>query len=535
MPGSQSLASTLLFSVYGNGTGASSGVAWYTSCPNCIVIEPANIETGPFNLDTTIIRSGTPSSSNQMIQCDGSSFPTAAWYIIRDLYIDGNFYAGNGVLSQNCHHIAVLNNYIRRNISSGIDFGTSDYDIALNNVIVDNGYNPNNVTGYATSCSSGISFNLLQEFDSYAGLHNVACGNYVVSSFCHTSQHSDGNAIVIDNSANSTTPATLICNNLAVGNGGRSFEADQNQSNGTAVTSGYYFDNTSYYPGLDLTGNNPFGAFVIQDSSNIYTAGNLSQVWPGSHTYGESSGNNIHYQQVNSPGNVTNAIYSDTNWYVSGEDYNFTPTDPTQFLNFNPLFVNPNLYSSTAGLQWMQCGDSGAPSAPDCTPAPETFGSDYYLQAGSPAIGAGIDPTTITGIPAQVASDMALYVYTDILGNSRPVGGPFDLGAYQVPVVANPIFSPPAGAFTGSVSVALTDSTSGSTICYLAGSCPITNDTGTCVSGTAYSAPINVTLTETLYAVGTKSGNQDSSCVSASYSISSASPAAHPTVIGVIF
>ena len=49
----------------------------------------------------------------------------------------------------------------------------------------------------------------------------------------------------------------------------------------------------------------------------------------------------------------------------------------------------------------------------------------------SPAIGAGIDPTTLPNLPAEIVNDLRTYVYTDINGKARPQGGSFDLGAYQ--------------------------------------------------------------------------------------------------------
>jgi hypothetical protein len=52
------------------------------------------------------------------------------------------------------------------------------------------------------------------------------------------------------------------------------------------------------------------------------------------------------------------------------------------------------------------------------------------LRSGSPAINAGIDPTTLT-TNSSLKSDMSAYIYTDINGNARPKGGAFTLGAYQ--------------------------------------------------------------------------------------------------------
>src|SRR5207249_6279314 len=48
-----------------------------------------------------------------------------------------------------------------------------------------------------------------------------------------------------------------------------------------------------------------------------------------------------------------------------------------------------------------------------------------------PAYNRGIDPSTISGMPSAIVTDLKKYVYTDINGVARPQGGAFDLGAYE--------------------------------------------------------------------------------------------------------
>jgi hypothetical protein len=59
------------------------------------------------------------------------------------------------------------------------------------------------------------------------------------------------------------------------------------------------------------------------------------------------------------------------------------------------------------------------------------LGDVLKLGLSSPAIGKGIDPSTLLNLSSTIVKDLRIYIYTDINGNGRPNGGPFDLGAYQ--------------------------------------------------------------------------------------------------------
>jgi hypothetical protein len=58
------------------------------------------------------------------------------------------------------------------------------------------------------------------------------------------------------------------------------------------------------------------------------------------------------------------------------------------------------------------------------------LGNGLSLLSASPARGKGIDPSTLTNVPAAIVTDLQKYIYTDINGKTR-VRGSFDLGAYQ--------------------------------------------------------------------------------------------------------
>jgi hypothetical protein len=83
--------------------------------------------------------------------------------------------------------------------------------------------------------------------------------------------------------------------------------------------------------------------------------------------------------------------------------------------------------------------------------------------------------------------------------------------------VATPTFSPAGGSFTSAQSVSISDSTSGATIYYT------TNGSTPTTSSTVYGGPISVgSGTVTIEALGAKSGDNNSSVASATYTITTA-------------
>src|ERR1700688_3976340 len=89
------------------------------------------------------------------------------------------------------------------------------------------------------------------------------------------------------------------------------------------------------------------------------------------------------------------------------------------------------------------------------------------------------------------------------------------LGA--APLASAPVLNPGGENFSGSVSVAITDSTPGASIFYT------TNGSTPTTSSTKYSGPINVTATGTIKAIASASGYQPSAVVSETYNLQSQS------------
>ena len=93
----------------------------------------------------------------------------------------------------------------------------------------------------------------------------------------------------------------------------------------------------------------------------------------------------------------------------------------------------------------------------------------------------------------------------------------------SLPVVATPTFSPGGGAYTGSVTVTISDATSGATIYYTTdGSTPTT-------SSAVYSSGLTFTQTTTLKAMATASGMTNSAVATASYTVQQQQQVATPT------
>lgn len=421
--GTYSLTDGLVVAHSGNATGISSGPTWDQggNCPDCIVFEDYDAQPVT-SLDVILnFPLSATSSSHWVITVDQN------YVIIKGLIADGQQYAANGIMTQGSsgsgfHHVSFQGNYVRNVISGGIVCQHADYCNITGNIVWNAGANPNNITTYATSCAQGTGHNLVHAFGSYTGIHQVLANNIVASSFCHTTQHSDGGGYLLDNTDSTPSPWTLAVNNIMYGNGGRCMGANTNNAL-PVVTNFIFVNNTCYMNNLDLTlVGISINEYEDRMSNTGYWINNISEAWPG------WSGAVYNWHQS---GTVSAQVYFKNSW-LNGINYSFTPSDPTQFLNINPGFASPPTYDPTAGLQWEPCGTT------NCTPDPSTelASGAFKLTGASPAVNVGVDPVaqlTAGGAPAQVIADAALYVYSDITGEGRPQGVAFDLGAYEVP------------------------------------------------------------------------------------------------------
>jgi hypothetical protein len=343
-----------------------------------------NYGDGPVNLVWTAGAIAQP-----MFKFGGGTFPSGAAYLeFRGLNLDGQNNALDGFFCQGGHHLRFIGNVINNTGGSGVGAVGCDYLTSDHNLI--------NHNGYLYGWTSGISYNNDTWFDTYTGFHNIIANNIVVGEFDGSSNHTDGNGIILDLGGN--TPANLIINNVVYGNGGRCIQS-LNHINFWIV------NNTCYKNNLDPSLGNA-GAFTSQGSSNGYFINNITVAWHS---------NNPSYDQEGSNTNIQ--YYADLYF---GSPNNFSYSDPSQFIQADPLFLAPPVFDPNGLGQYATAL------------APSLLGNGLTLvPLLSPALGRGIDPSTLPGVPATIIADLKKYIYTDINGKARPQGGGSDLGAYQ--------------------------------------------------------------------------------------------------------
>ena len=181
-------------------------------------------------------------------------------------------------------------------------------------------------------------------------------------------------------------------------------------------------------------------------------------------------------------------------------------------------------------------------STPTFSPSPGTYTSTQTVTltnpSGTPVMcytTNGITPATngasgcTTGtVYTTTISVSSTETIKAIAGGTGWTDSSVASGLYTITTqVATPTFAPSSGTYSSVQSVTISTVTSGSTLCYTTdGSTPSGNGAGTCTHGTTYSTAVTVSASETLKAIGTKSGLADSSIGSAAYVINISTPPA---------
>jgi len=184
-----------------------------------------NYGDGPVN----IVYTG-PADASPIFRLGSGSFPTGgvSYIEFRGLNLNGNSNSGDAFWCQGTHHLRFINNSMSDTGTAGIGTRDCDYLTADHNLIYHNGYMPASTPDPQWyGWTSGISYNSNQWFDTYPGFHNIISNNIVVGEFDSSSNHTDGNGIILDlsngsyNASTANTPPVLIINNVVYGNGGR--------------------------------------------------------------------------------------------------------------------------------------------------------------------------------------------------------------------------------------------------------------------------------------------------------------------------
>ena len=346
-----------------------------------------------------------PADASPMFKMAGGNFPSNPAYLeFRGLHLDGKGKALDGFFCMGSHHLRFVDNSIKNTGGAGIASVTCDYLTLDHNTVEHNGYMPaaagKNARFY--SWTSGISLNSNQWFDSRAGFHNIITGNVVTGEVDQSSHHSDGNGIILDLSnrtykpKSADTPPVLVVNNVVYGNGGRCLEA-------YTVTNFWFVNNTCYKNNLDRSIGKA-ASITINNSHSGYVINNIAAVW---------SGVDLCFAEVNA---VANIRYASN--LCSGNPAGARHPNSAEIFHDDPLFLHPPYFHPNAARQYAKAL------------APSMLGDGLTLQPRSPAIGKGIDPSTLFQLPPEIIEDLKKYVYTDIQGRARG-GKAFDLGAYQ--------------------------------------------------------------------------------------------------------
>ena len=370
---------------------------------------------GTYSVDTPfeIYKSGTSSSWIVYTNYNGGAVlivpksgtmglmrlgPGVRYIEINGLQFDGYNTAVAAISCSGCDHLRVIGNQISHMGAAGIstfpDPSTGkrpDYVTADHNLIYHCGYNQ----GF----SSAITYDQHGWYDTYAGFHSFVTNNIISGMYDNSSHRTDGNGIISDNQSGDVTPPELIANNVVYQNGRRCINLFH-------ASSAWVVNNTCYKNDLDKYA----GEFQTYYTSNIYEINNISFGWSSNSPYLDIRplvDTSYHYNHWISSGTGTILVLPSSE-----------ASNPSALKHANPYFVNPPYVSATGAGQY----NNAVP--------PAQITDQFHLQSGSPAIRAGIDPTTLSGVSSEIISGLKQYVYTDIEGNARTPGSAFDLGAY---------------------------------------------------------------------------------------------------------
>lgn len=188
-------------------------------------------------------------------------------------------------------------------------------------------------------------------------------------------------------------------------------------------TGHWIVNNTCYKNGLDLEGHGAgtgnmqmgnLGEMAPNLAPGNFFVNNIMQSWPGVSTVGSQ-----HPIKNDSGANT----YNHNLRFGLSNDILGGSTVINLIGNQNPQFKNPLYVSDTIptvpGTGWFRTAEN-----------PLNISDQFILLPSSPAINAGVDPTSLT-TDSTVQLQLRLYVGVDMNGITRPQSTGWDLGAYE--------------------------------------------------------------------------------------------------------
>jgi len=367
------------------------------------------------------------------------------------------------------------------------------------------------MSGIFSNPSSNISYNLWNTM-------NTGCPDSSIPSSPETNYQCGDPLLVGESNINAINPNITNGSSPALGNGVH-IAAITTDYNGNAVTNPPQigaFGQTTGGAVANPTASPVAGTYTSTQSVTLSTSTSGATICyttdgttPTATTPGTCSHGTTYSTAISVSTSETimalGTLSGDTNSSVVSFAYVISPVVSTPTAS-----PTAGTYTSTQSVV-LSSGTSGAVicyTTDGTTPAATTAGTCSHGTTYSSAISVATTQTIMAlGTKSgDTNSSVASFTYT-----------------INIPTVSTPTASPTAGTYTSSQSVVLSTSTSGAVICYTTdGTTPAATTAGTCSHGTTYSTAISVAATQTIMALGTKSGDTNSSVASFAYTISSA-------------
>jgi len=211
-----------------------------------------------------------------------------------------------------------------------------------------------------------------------------------------------------------------------------------------------------------------------------------------------------------------------------------SPVSISATTTLNAIAYKSGMADSIVASGYYVIGTPSQVAAPVFSPPSGTYTAAQAVTIATTTSGASISYTTDGSTPTEANGTLysgpvsigATTTLQAIAFKPEYTDSNVTSGKYTVnlPPVAPPTFTPPAGTYAISQTVTITTTTSGASIRYtLDGSAP--SET----AGTLYSGPVSINLTETLKAIAYETGMTDSTITSGLYSLTTPSQVTAPT------